>query len=67
MKAQAHIEQWLRTEGRRKSWLAEQVSVNPNTVSRWLKGKLVPTPQARIILSGIVGLDVNDASMWRVK
>ncbi len=64
MKAQAHIKEWLRSEGRKKSWLAEQVAVNPSTVSRWMKGKLVPTPQARIILSGLVGMDVSAKEAW---
>jgi hypothetical protein len=65
MKAQSHIKEWLRTEGRRKSWLAGQLAVNPATVSRWLGGKLVPSPQARIILTGLVGMDVTDAAVWR--
>ncbi len=65
MKAQNHIKDWLRAEGRRKSWLAAQVAVNPTTVSRWFSGKLTPTPQARIILSQIVGEDLTDEGAWK--
>jgi len=64
MKAQQHIKDYLNREGRKKSWLAKQVAVRAETVSRWMTGKLIPTPQARIILSGIVGQDLTQAEDW---
>lgn len=54
---------WLRREGRRHSWLAEQCHVNPATLTRWLQGKAMPQPVYRTALEEITGGDVA-ASDW---
>lgn len=65
MKANEQIKAWLKAEGRSKGWLARQVAVTPTTLSRWLGCKAIPTPQARILLSQIIGQDVTATDLWQ--
>lgn len=41
---------WLRQEGRRYAWLADQLGVHPSALSHWLAGRReIPVEQARRI------------------
>jgi len=42
IQAPSKLRAWLRREGRRNGWLADQCQVNPATLTRWLTGKSVP-------------------------
>lgn len=46
-KAHQKLSAWLAVEGRKKSWLASQVSVRPNAVTAWVNGKSIPIPALR--------------------
>ena len=53
---------WLQAEGRKSTWLAAQLGVDPSLVSHWLAGRRQPTPeQAQAIQrlsDGVVPADV---------
>jgi hypothetical protein len=64
MQAQNLIKSWAKENGRKYGWLAEQVPVNPKTVSSWVNGHHIPSAPCRARLSDIIGADVRDVSMW---
>ncbi len=58
--AAARLRDWLKSEGRKNLWLADQVRVHKSTVTAWLAGQRSPTPQARIVLGSVTGLDLME-------
>jgi len=50
----------LAEQGRKKSWLAEQLHVDRSTVTRWVKGDTRPTPQKRQIIAVLLGHSVAE-------
>lgn len=42
-KAHEKLRDWLRSEGRKKSWLAQQAQVRPGTVTAWVSGESKPS------------------------
>jgi hypothetical protein len=65
VEAQRLIREWVRAEGRKLSWLAEQVPVHAGDLSRWLNGKQMPRAVYRVRLTDITGINVKDETMWR--
>lgn len=49
----------LASEGRRQSWLAEQIGVDQATMSHYVHGKHVPEDRQRLI-AGALGRSVDD-------
>lgn len=64
MQAQEMLREWIRKEGRKKGWLAEQIPIGAGDLSLWLAGKQTPRMVYRIRLLDITGLDLRDAAMW---
>ena len=64
MKAPDQIRDWASAEGRKLSWLAEQVPVGQSDLSRWLNGHVIPRRIFRARLAEITGLDVADEAKW---
>jgi lambda repressor-like predicted transcriptional regulator len=56
------LKQFLRSEGRRQNWLAEQASIDPATLSRIVTGRLIPTERERAAIASALGCDVAD--LW---
>lgn len=48
---------WLRENKIQGQQLAQTLEVSPATVSRWIRGKLIPSKLARIALSKILRRD----------
>ena len=65
MKAQDQIRQWAADGGRKLGWIADQVPVAKSSMSRWMKGRIVPSAVYRNRLADITGIDmVRDADNW---
>lgn len=45
----------LAEQGRKKSWLAEQLQVDRSTVTRWVKGETRPTSRKRETIAILLG------------
>ena len=58
------IKEWLRREGRVAYWLADQLGVDPATLSQWATGRRLPLPHNRDALHNICGID---PSVWGAK
>jgi hypothetical protein len=68
VKAQTQIRQWCKDGGRKLGWLAQQVPVEQETLSRWLNSKAMPSTVYRIRLSHITGIDdLRDSDNWITK
>jgi hypothetical protein len=63
--APEQIKAWAAQEGRKLSWLAEQVPVGPSDLSRWLNRKATPRRIYRARLADITGLQVADERAWQ--
>ena len=66
IQAPSKLRAWLRREGRRNGWLADQCQVNPATLTRWLTSKSVPQPVYRGVLERITEGAVM-AEDWEAK
>lgn len=64
-KARYMIKDWLKIEGRKVLWLADQVQADRSTVSQWLNSSRIPHPGARARLADVTGLDVLDERLWQ--
>lgn len=53
-----NLEEVLKAKGIKKKWIANQLAVRPETVSRWCKGKTVPDIKKKA-LSRILGISVE--------
>jgi hypothetical protein len=63
--APEQIKEWAAQEGRKLSWLADQVPVGQSDLSRWLNRKATPRRIYRARLAEITGLQVTDDSAWQ--
>ena len=57
--AQDQLHAWIRMEGRKIGWLADQVGVNRSTLSLWLNGHQTPHPAFRKRVEEITGVDAD--------
>lgn len=65
MKAQLEIRKWADKDGRKLGWLSDKIPVAQSSLSRWMKGRIVPSAVYRNRLADITGLDmVRDAANW---
>ena len=53
--AQTQLKAWVQREGRKLSWLAQQVPVGSSHLSRWMQGHVVPREIYRVRLAEITG------------
>jgi DNA-binding Xre family transcriptional regulator len=56
------LKRFLRSEGRRQNWLAEQSGIDPATVSRIVTGRLVATERERVAIADALKCAVED--LW---
>lgn len=54
------LRQALDADGRRQTWLAEQVGVDPRQVWAWVHGLVVPLPANRAAIALALGRTVED-------
>lgn len=52
---QTKLDAVLAEQGRKKSWLAEQLHVDRSTVTRWVKGDTRPTLKKREVIANLLG------------
>ncbi len=52
----------LDEQGRRQSWLAEQIGSTPQQVNKWVGGLHVPAEATRTAIAR--ALDVPEADLW---
>lgn len=52
----------LQSEGRRQTWLASQIGMDPPTLSRIVTGRLVPTDAERLAIAKALGREVEE--LW---
>lgn len=57
MQAQTKIRQWCKDDGRKLSWLALQIPITGGQLTRWLKGRSVPSAVYRNRLADITGIE----------
>lgn len=50
----------LAEQGRKKSWLAEQLHVDRSTVTRWVKGDTRPTRRRREVIAVLLSHSVAE-------
>ena len=56
MKEQTPLARILKAQGRKRSWVGEQIGVKPYTISRWCAGEW-PIPEGRIPqLAAVLGV-----------
>jgi len=63
--AQNLIAAWLKSQGRKASWLAKQVPVNRTTLWVWMVGANVPKFEHRKKLAEVTGLPVANEESWK--
>lgn len=65
MQAQDQIKEWCAKDGRKLGWIAAQVPVANSSLSRWMKGRVVPGQVYRHRLADITGLDdIRSETSW---
>lgn len=66
--AGARFNQWIDRYRKKKYDVAEQLGVTPGALSRWLSGKGLPSPTARILIEvytqAIGGIDYLPRDIW---
>lgn len=50
------VDDWLTRNGRTQAWLAEQLSVKPSQLWRWMAGQRVPRIEAATQIQNITGV-----------
>ncbi len=65
MKADEEITEWISTSGRKLKWLASQVPCRPESLSRWMAGRSMPSQVYRDKLADVTGIDgLRSAEAW---
>jgi len=50
----------LEAQGRRQSWLAEQIGVTPATIRNWIIGQTAPTVEQAQTISWLLDVPLDD-------
>ncbi len=57
MQAQLAIRKWADDGGRKLGWLSAQIPVAQSSMSRWMRGHIVPSAVYRNRIADITGVD----------
>ena len=47
----------LDKQGRKYTWLADELAVDPSTVSKWISGRVLPAARKRERIAQLLGVD----------
>lgn len=64
MDGRTALRAWLEAAPKQRNELAAELGVSPETVSRWLSGRLIPSIMARVALEYVTGGKVPRTSPW---
>lgn len=56
------LRQVLEVDGRRQTWLAERLGVDPRQVWGWVHGLHIPSLETRVRIAELVGREVHE--LW---
>lgn len=55
-----NINEWIEKRGYKKKWVAEQLKVSQNVLSRWINGHSMPSLEKALHLADILDCKVDD-------
>ena len=59
-KAYNRIKAVLAEKSKPNKWLAEEMGVNPNTVSKWCTNQMQPTVESLFIIAAVLDVNVRE-------
>lgn len=60
-----HLNEWIAKRGYKKSWVAEQLGISNNVLSRWIHGKSNPSLENALRLAELLECRVDD--LWELE
>lgn len=60
MNLKSNINYWIELRGYKKKWVAEQLEISPNVLSRWIKGHSMPSVNKLFELADLLDCKVDD-------
>ncbi|MDC3412505.1 helix-turn-helix domain-containing protein [Terrihalobacillus insolitus] len=55
-----HINEWIEKRGYKKKWVADQLGVSNEVLSRWVNGRSMPSVEKLFKLAEILNCKVDD-------
>lgn len=55
-----NINYWIEKRGYKKKWVAEQIGVSQNVLSRWINGHSMPSLESALRLAKLLRCKVDD-------
>lgn len=60
MELKSRIGDWIELRGYKKKWVAQQLGINQNVLSRWIHNKSYPGLVKAFALADLLGCNVDD-------
>ncbi|MCP3025984.1 helix-turn-helix transcriptional regulator [Halobacillus sp. A5] len=62
---ECNLNEWIAKRGFKKKWVAAQIGVSSEVMSRWVNGKSIPSLENALKLAEILNCKVED--LWKIK
>ncbi|MFD1416791.1 helix-turn-helix transcriptional regulator [Oceanobacillus jeddahense] len=64
MNLKSNINKIIQERGLKNKWVANQLGVSPNIISRWVNNKSMPSVEKLFLLAKLLDCKVDDLYYW---
>ncbi|GGP14212.1 helix-turn-helix transcriptional regulator [Oceanobacillus neutriphilus] len=64
MNLKSNINKIIQEKGLKNKWVANQLNVSPNIISRWVNNKSMPSVENLFLLAKLLDCKVDDLYYW---